>query len=154
MIYIILLGLRNQQVYEKCMKVGDQLTSINVIQIASGVYNLARQFSIMQSLNATTAAATTVQNPSVSQLHPEKAKHSKKGSAAEDRSQSTCKPCYYCGPTPSHPKKECPTRDAKSYKCGMKGHFKGSYRSKKEEKEMNRARNVERKLKNQQKATS
>ena len=43
----------------------------------------------MQSLYATTTPAITVQNPSVSELHMVKAKHSKKGTAAEDRSQMT-----------------------------------------------------------------
>ena len=43
---------------------------------------------------------------------------------------------------PSHQKKECPTRNGKCYKCGKKGHFKGSCRSKKEEKEMGKARNT------------
>ena len=42
----ILLGLRNQQVCEKRIKVGDQLTSTDVIQIASEVYNSERQLSI------------------------------------------------------------------------------------------------------------
>ena len=35
----ILLGLRNQWVYEKCIEVGDQLTSIYVIWVVSEVYN-------------------------------------------------------------------------------------------------------------------
>ena len=48
----IILGLRNKQVYEKCIELGDQLTSIDVIQIALEVYNSDRQLSIMQTLSA------------------------------------------------------------------------------------------------------
>ena len=46
----------------------------------------------MQNLSATESAVTTVQNPSLSELHMVKAKHSKKASAAEDRNQSSHKP--------------------------------------------------------------
>ena len=42
----------------------------------------------MQSLSAATTAATTIQNPIVSELHMVKAKHNKKETAEEDRSQS------------------------------------------------------------------
>ena len=66
----------------------------------------------------------------------------KKGSAEEDRSQSTCKSCYCCGATLSHLKKDCPTRDEEFYKCGKKGHFKGTQRSKKEEKKISRVRDM------------
>ena len=74
-------------------------------------------------------------------------KQSKRGSAMEDRSQGTCKSCYCCGATPSHLKKECPARDAEGYECGKKGHFKGSCRLKKEEKEVHRTKDVKSKQK-------
>ena len=64
-------------VYEKCIEVGDKLTSADVIQTVTEVYNSDRQLSIMQSLSATTTAATTAQNPSVSELQVVKLRHSK-----------------------------------------------------------------------------
>ena len=93
-------------------------------------------------MRTTTTAATTVQNPSVSELHMVKAKHSKKDRSAKDRSQSMHKSCYYWRAMPSHPKKDCSTRDTKFYQCRKKGHFKGSCRSKKEEKELGRTKDV------------
>ena len=42
----------------------------------------------------------------------------------------------------SHPKKNYLIRDAECFKCGKKGHFKGSSRSKKEGKEMCRTKDV------------
>ena len=82
----ILLGLRNLKVYAKCIKVGDKLTSAEVICIEAEVNNSDKQLSIMQSLSAATMAATVVQNPSVSKLEVVKARHSKRGPATEDRS--------------------------------------------------------------------
>ena len=73
----IQLGRRNKWVYERCIKVGDQLTCADLIWIASDVYNSDRQPSIMQSLTVTTTVATAVQNPSVTKLHMVKAKHRK-----------------------------------------------------------------------------
>ena len=49
---------------------------------------------MMQHLSATATACTAVQNPSISELCMVQAKHSKKGSAMEDRSQGMCKSCY------------------------------------------------------------
>ena len=94
-----------------------------MIHIAIKVYNSDRQLSIVQSLNATTTAATEVQNTSVSELHVVKAGHCKKGLATEDRSpdhpdQSRCKSYYCCGAMPSHAKKDHQAKDAKCYKCG------------------------------------
>ena len=109
-----------------------------MIWIASEVYNSDRQLSIMQSLSATTTAATAVQNPSVSELHMVQVRHNREGSSTEKRNQGMHKSCYCCEATPSHPKKECPKRDAQCYKCGKKGHFKGSCMSKKKEKEVDR----------------
>ena len=65
-----------------------------------------------------------------------KASHSKKGPATEDRcsghpGQSKYKSCYCCGATPSHPKEECPAKDAEWFKCWKKGHFKNSCRREK-----------------------
>ena len=112
----------------------------DVIQIASEVYNSDKQLSIMQSLSATATAATAVQNPSISELHMLQVKHSKRRPPIAGRGQGTCKSYYYSGAAPSHPKVECPVRDTKCYKCGKKGHFKSSCRSKKEEKEVCRAK--------------
>ena len=86
-------------------------------------------------------------NPSVSELHMMQAEHSKKRPATEDRSQDMHKSCYCCGATPSHAKKECPTRDAECYKYGKKGYFKCSCRAKQEEKGVGTAKNVKRKQK-------
>ena len=72
------------------------------------------------------------------------AKHNRKGASTEDRSQGMCKSFYFCGATPSHPKKKCLTRDAEGSKCWKKGHFKGSYMSKKEEKEVGRTTDLKR----------
>ena len=143
----ILLGLRIQWVYEKCIKVGDQLTSADVIQTALEVYNSNRQLSIIQSLSATATGATAVQNQSIGELNMVQAKHSKKGPAMEDRSQGTCKSSYYCEATLSHQKKEFPARDAECYNCGKKGHFKDSCSSKNEEKEVGKANDMKRKQK-------
>ena len=139
---VILLWLRSQWVYKKCIEVEDQLLSADVIQIASEVYSSDWQLSIMQSLSANATAATAVQNQSVRELCMVQAKHNVKGKSMEDKSQGTCKFCYCCGATSSHPKKECPTRNAKCYKCGKKGHIKGSCRSKKEEKEVGRTKDM------------
>ena len=79
-------------------------------------------------------------NPSISELHVVQAKHNKKKPTTEYRSHGMHKSCYYCGATPSHPMEACPTRYAECYKCRKKGHFKGSCMSKKEEKEMGRAK--------------
>ena len=40
------------------------------------------------------------------------------------------------------PKKDCPARDTECYKSWKKGHFKGSCRSKREEKEITRTKDV------------
>ena len=131
----VLLGMINQKVYEKCIGVEDKLTSADVICVAAEVYNSDRQLSIIQILSATATAATAVQNPSLSEIHVVKAKHSKKGSATENRNsghpdQIKHKSCYYCGVTTSHPKKDCPAKETKCYKCGKKGYFKSIYNSK------------------------
>ena len=60
----------------------------------------------------------------------------------------TLKPCYCCGATPSHPKKECLARDAECYNCGKKGHFQGSCRLKKEEKEVGKQKTKKKKKRN------
>ena len=148
----MLLGLRNQCLYKKCINARDKLILTVVIQIALEFYNSDRQLSIILRLSATTAAATTVQNPSVRELHMEKANHSKKGRTTKARSQSTCKSCYWCGAIPSH-LKDCLTRDAECYKCRKKGHFNGNCRSKKEEKEMGRTKDA-RKCRNLQESIS
>ena len=95
----------------------------------------------MQSLSATTTAATAVQNPSASELHVIRVKHSKKGPTTEDRSSgnpvhSKHRSCFCCGIIPSQPKKDFPDKDVKWYKCQKKGQFKSSYKSKKVEKDM------------------
>ena len=56
----ILLGLRNQWVYEKCIEGENKLVSADVIYIATEAYTSDRLLSIMQNLSATTAAATVV----------------------------------------------------------------------------------------------
>ena len=43
---------------------------------------------------------------------------------------------------PSYPKKDYPARVAECYKYGKMGHLKGSYKSRKEEKEMGTAKDV------------
>ena len=82
----ILLGLGNQHVSKKCIEVGKKLTSAHLIWIDSEVYNADRQLSIMQSLSGT---ATSVQNPSVSELNVVKTKHRSRGAATGDRDQGT-----------------------------------------------------------------
>ena len=96
----------------------------------------------MQNLSDTTAAVTTVKDPSINELHMLKAKHSKKGTAAEPRRQSICKSCYYCGAMLSQVKKECPASDAECNESEKKGQFKGSCRSKKEEMDMSRTKDA------------
>ena len=134
-------------VYRKSIKVGDQLTITDIIQIASEVYNSDRQLSIIQNLSATTTAATAVQNPNIHEVHMMQAKHSRKEPSMEDRSQSMCKSCYCCGTKPSYLKKKCPTRDAECYKYKKKGHSKGACKLKKEEKEVGRPKDMKRKQK-------
>ena len=80
----ILLGLKNQWVYEKCVEIGDKPTSADMIHIVTDIYNSDRQLSIMQSLSATTTAATAVKNLSVSELHVVK-----QGTAKRDQVQRT-----------------------------------------------------------------
>ena len=128
----------------KYIKVWDQLISANVMQIASEVYNSDRQLSIMQSLSA---SATAPQNSSLSGLHMVQAKHSKRGPAMEGRSQGTCLVLLLLWSSTFTPKEGLPTRDAECHKCRKKGHFKGSSRSKKEEMEVGRAKDVKRKHK-------
>ena len=98
----------------------------------------------MQSLSATTAAATAVQNPSVGDLHILKDKtQQERNSYAVARIQSICKSCYCCGAMPPHLKKDWPCqRLQNAISMLKKGHFKGSCRSKKEEKEMGRTKDV------------
>ena len=108
----ILLGLINQQVCEKCIEVGDQVTSADLIWIAAEVYNSDRQLSIMQSMSATATAATAVQNPSICELHMVPVKHNRKVPSVEDRNWGMHNSCYCHGATPSHLKKEYPIRDA------------------------------------------
>ena len=59
----ILLRLRKPVRIQKYIKIGDQLISTDVIWIASEEYNSDWQLSIMQSLSATSIAATAVQKP-------------------------------------------------------------------------------------------
>ena len=84
----VLLGMTNQRVCEKCIEVGDGLTSADVICITTKVYNSDRLLSIMKSLGATTTAATAVQYTSKSKLHRVKAKYNKKGPATGNRCSS------------------------------------------------------------------
>ena len=114
--------------------------SADVIHIATKVYNLERQLSIMQSLSATSTAAATVQKLSVSELHVVTPRHSKKGPNTENRrssclGHSKCKFHYCRGPRLAHPKNDWPTKDAKCYNCGKERHFKSSCKSKKGERE-------------------
>ena len=102
----ILLELRNQNVYEKCIEVGDKLASADVIHIAPEVYRSDRQLCIMQILSSDTSAATGVENSNKSNLHVVKTKDNKEGPATENRSsghpcQSKYKSWYCYGATPS-----------------------------------------------------
>ena len=66
-----------------------------------------------------------------------KVKHSKQETAAENESQSMHKSCYCCRAMPSHPKKDCPARDAECCKCRKNGNFnvaEGQRRKKKDRK--------------------
>ena len=88
----ILLRMRNKMVYGKCTEVGDKLISTDMIHIATEVCNSDRQLSIMKNLSASMTAATAIQKPSVSDLHVEKSRHSKKELATEGYpGQSKCK---------------------------------------------------------------
>ena len=133
----ILLGLRNQKIYEKCIEVGDKASLCKFHPLAIQVYKSDQKLSIMQSLSYATAAANAHHNPSVSTLHVVKAKH-KKGLTTEDEVQDIrvkVKPCYCCGAIPSCPMKGCPATDAECYKCGKEGHLKSSYNFMKGEKD-------------------
>ena len=87
----------------------------------------------MQSLSATTHAATAVQKPMCKWATHGKSRTQQEGIICRRQKSKLAQALLLLGGTPWYLKKECPMRDAECYKCRKKGHFKGSCRSKKEE---------------------
>ncbi|PFX30005.1 Retrovirus-related Pol polyprotein [Stylophora pistillata] len=138
---VILLGLKNPKVYQKCLEEDqDSLTAERVIEIATLLYNSDCQRSIMQTLSTATAATTAIQQGST-QIHKGQAKHQKGGKSTEwsnldktskdkEHGEKKRQSCFCCGAKPAHPRSQCPAKDVTCHKCGKKGHYKKCCKSK------------------------
>ena len=137
----ILLGLKNPEVYQKCLeKVQDSLTAERVIKIPTLLYNSNCQRSIMHTVSTATTAATAIQQGST-QIHKVQTKHQKgrkstewsnrdKMSKDKEHSETKRRSCFSCGAKPAHPRLQCPAKDVTCHKSGKKGHYKKCCKSK------------------------
>ena len=119
---IILLGLKNPKVYQKCLEEDqNSLTAIRVIEIATLLYNSDCQRSIMQTLSTATAAVTAIQQGST-QIHKVQTKHQKgwkstewsnrnKTSKDKEHGETKRHSCFRCGAKPAHPRSQCSAKD-------------------------------------------
>ena len=119
----ILLGLKNPNVYQKCLEEDqDSLTAERLIdEIATLMYNSDCQRSILQTPSTETPAPTAIQQGST-QIHKVQTKREKCGKSTEwsnrdkaskDKEHGDTKrqSCFCCGAKPVHPRSQCPAKD-------------------------------------------
>ncbi len=123
------MGLRSKVAYYRCVEKGSNLTIDEALYIARSHDDTLNQISYTRpEFKTEVTPVHKLQNKGGAR--PKHYNHQPKVSVNTKSGHSKRKSCYNCGAEPSHPRSECPARNAECAKCGKIGHYAKVCRSK------------------------